>query len=255
MPLRPLLYLALFSVISLIYACASPPAPLKSAEANFKDGEDFYASKKYEDAIAQWKKVREAYSSPELSTRAELKIADAHFDNKSYIEAAAAYEDFRKLHPQHEKAAYALYRLGLSNYLQITGIDTDQTPVKSAVITLRAFLKQYPDSEYAAEVKLKLVDCRNKQLEYENYVGKYYLRTGKYASAIQRLSEALQWFPDNPKLDETLFYLGKAQMKAGHVTQARQSFSRLATQFPKSPLNADAAKLLAGFSRYSSAHG
>jgi outer membrane protein assembly factor BamD len=255
MPLRPLQYFGLFSVISLFCACASAPAPVKSADAYFRDGEAAYSSRKYEDAIAQWKKVREAYSSPELSTRAELKIADAHFENKSYIEAAAAYEDFRKLHPRHEKAAYALYRLGLSNYLQVAGIDTDQTPVKNAVVSLRSFLIQYPNSEYAPEVKQKLADCRSKQLEYENYVGNFYLRTGKYPSAIKRLNEALVSFPDGPKLDQTLFYLGKAQMKAGNLAKAREAFGRLAAQFPLSPLNADAVKLQAGFNEYSSVHG
>jgi len=244
MPLRAVLYLGLFSILSLLGACASTPAPLRSAESHFKEGEAAYAARNYEDAIAQWKKVRESYSSPELTTQAELKIADAQFENKAFIEAAAAYEDFRKLHPGHEKASYALYRLGLSHYFQIAGIDTDQTPVKNAVLTLKAFLDFYPDSPYAAEVREKLADCRIKQLEYENYVGNFYLKTGKYASAIKRLSEALERFPkETPGLDHTLFYLGKAHLKAGETVRGREVLKRLATQFPNSPWNAEAAKL------------
>jgi len=228
---------------------------MKSAESYLKAGDASYASHNYDDAIAQWKKVRESYSSPELTTQAELKIADAHFANKAYIEAAAAYEDFRKLHPVHEKAPYALYRLGLSHYYQISGIDTDQTPVKNAVLTLGNFLDRYPTSEYAAEVRLKLADCRIKQLQYENYVGNFYLRTGKYPSAIKRLNEALVRFSDTPKLDETLFYLGKAYIKSGDAAQGGKVFRRLSTEFPASPLNKDAAKLLGGFAGYSSLRG
>lgn len=243
MSLRALPYLALFSVLSLLSACASAPAPVKSAESYFAEGESSYASGNYGEAIAQWKKVKESYSSPELTTRAELKIADAHFENESFIEAVAAYEDFRKLHPSHPKAEYALYRLGLSHYFQITGTDTDQTPVKNAVLTLDGFLRLYPDSAYAAEVKQKLADCRIKQLAYENYVGKFYLKTGKYPAAIKRLQEALVRFPQTPKLDETLFYLGRAHLESGDVAQAKAVFQRLSAEYPQSLLNRDAEKL------------
>jgi outer membrane protein assembly factor BamD len=244
MSLRALLHLALFFILALTAACASAPPVTKSAQSYFQDGETAYAGGHYDDAITQWKKVRESYSSPELTTQADLKIADAHFQNKAYIEAAAAYEDFRKLHPTNEKSAYALYRLCLSHYLQVTGIDTDQTPVKNAVITMESFLSRYPGSEYAPEVKQKLADCRVKQLEYENYVGNFYTRIGKYPSAIKRLSEALVKFPGSPNLDQTLFYLGKAYVKSGDKAQAKTTFQRLATEFPSSPLNKDASKLL-----------
>lgn len=255
MSLRPLLYLGLFSILSLLGACASGPTPVKSAETLFKEGEAAYASKNYEEAIGQWKKVRESDSSPELTTQAELKIADAHFENEAYVEAAAAYEDFRKLHPGHDKTGYALYRLALSHYSQITGIDTDQTPVKNALVTLEGFLRQYPDAEHAAEARQKLADCRGKQLEYENYVGNFYLRTGKYPAAIKRLNEALTRFPDQPKVEQTLFYLGKAYLKSGDTLQGRATFGRLSAQFPNSPLNKEAAQLLGSFGGYSSQRG
>ena len=276
---RALQYLAMFAILSLICACASTPL-VKSPEANFKDGETAYAAKKYEDAVVAWKKVKDAYSSPELTTRAELKIADAHFANKAYVEAAVAYEDFRKLHPRHEKAAYALYRLAVSDYFQITGIDTDQTPVKNAVMAMETFLRQYPgsknpadaplvkisptlegflndynDAQFSTDIRLKLADCKMKQLAYENYVGSFYLRTGKYTSAIKRLNEALLRFPEEPNRDETLFHLGNAYLKAGNPKEAQAAFGRLSSEYPHSPLNKGVVKPLSGFAVHSSARG
>ena len=234
----------LFPMVLLLAGCAGTVPVVKSADTYFKEGEEFYASHNYEDAIAQWKKVKETFSSPELSTLADLKIADAYFDNHSYIEAAAAYEDFRKLHPNHEKAAYALYRLGLCNYEQITGIDTDQTPVKNAVNLFESFLKQYPKSEYAAEVKEKLDDCMMKQIQYENYVGRFYLRTEKYAAAIKRLEEALQKYPNAEAHDETLYYLGKAYFLAGDKVKGRETFNRLAKQYASSKYVEEAKRVM-----------
>jgi outer membrane protein assembly factor BamD len=217
----------------LLASCAT--AKLENRpEVLYREGEELYSARRFEDAIAQWKRVKESYSSPELTTLAELKIADAQFDNQSYIEAAASYEEFRKLHPTHEKAAYALYRLGLCHYSQITGIDTDQTPVKNAVIYFEEFLKRYPTATLAAEVRDRLASCLEKQLQYEIYVGRFYYRTEKYSAAVKRFEEALVRFPKSPLHDETLYYLGSAYLLSGDKEKARQTLNRLATDHPGS---------------------
>ena len=215
----------------VITGCASAPQPNKTPETYLKEGNTFYANRNYEDAIAEWKRVKESYASPELTMEAELKIADAQYDNGNYIEAAASYEEFRKLHPNNEKADYALYRIGLCNYNQITGIDTDQTPVKNAVTLFESFLKLYPKSSYAGEVRDKLEVCRMKQVQYEIYVGRFYLRNGDYQAAIKRLEEALVTFPKSPYHDETLFYLGEAYLRAGNRDKGRATYNRLYSEF------------------------
>lgn len=241
--MRSTAFLNLCFTLLFLAGCASAPVT-KSADTYFKEGEEFYASKRYEDAIAQWKKVKESYFSPELTTTAELKIADAQFESGSYIEAAASYEDFRKLHPANQKAPYALYRLGLCYYDQITGIDTDQTPVKNAVSVFENFLRQYPASEYAAEVKDKLEVCRMKQVQYEIYVGRFYLRSEKYQAAIKRLEEALAKYPSSLVHDETLFYLGEAYILSGEKSKGRDVFKRLSTEYSSSKYVDDARKFM-----------
>ena len=226
--LTPVLFLGFIIALA---GCASAPQPNKTPETYLKDGDAFYANRHYEDAIAEWKRVKESYASPEITIEAELKIADAQFDNGNYIESAASYEEFRKLHPTNEKADYALYRLGLCNYNQIAGIDTDQTPVKNAVTLFESFLKLYPKSSYAGEVRDKLDVCRMKQVQYEIYVGRFYLRNGDYQAAIKRLEESLATFPKSPLNDETLFYLGEAYLRAGNRDKGRAAFTRLFSEF------------------------
>ncbi len=244
MPFRTIVCICL---LALLAGCATTKSAATTPEAQFKEGETLYAARHYEDAIAQWKKVKEGNAPPELTAQVELKIADAQFANKNYIEAASAYEDFRKLHPTNEKTPYALYRLGLCYYNQISGIDTEQTPVKNAVTMFESFLSQHPTSEYAADARAKLEDCRDKQLQYEIYVGRFYLRTEKYQAAIKRLEEALLQFPKAPRHDETLFCLEEAYLRKGDKKKGEETFTRLFTEFPTSKYIVEARKLLKKF--------
>lgn len=239
--------IALLIIASAFFqGCATAPVNNKSADSLYKDGERLFQTGKYEDAIAQWKKVRETYQSPELSTKAELNIANAYFLNKDYIEAAAGYEDFRKMHPKHPQADFALYRQGLSYFNQIHGIDTDQTPVKNAQNTFESYIKLYPAGANLAEAKEKYRECRDKQLQYELYVGRFYLKTDVYKAAIGRFEEALKMYADASRRDEVLYYLGKSYLADGQKDKAREVFGRLIREFPGSAFSADANKTLAG---------
>jgi outer membrane protein assembly factor BamD len=232
--------------VALLQGCATPQAN-KPIDILFKEGEQAYQKGNYEDAIAQWKKVKESYQSPELTTRAEFGIANAYFLNKDYIEAASAYEDFRKLHPNHPQAPFALYRQGMSYYNQINRIDTDQTPVKNTVSIFDSYLKLYPAGENLSEVQVKVRDCRDKQLQYEIYVGRFYLKADAYKAAIGRFEEALKSFPDLARRDEVLYALGRAYLENGQKSKGLEFFERLSREFPTSPFIPDADKAKASF--------
>ena len=246
MPLSVLLRITvLFCVIGLAACATTDKAKPVSPDAMVKQADDMVAKGHYDDAIAQWKMVKDSYRSPELTAMAELKIADAYFAKESYIEAAAAYEDFRKLHPQSEKAPYALYRMALSYFNQIEKIDTDQTPVKNAATALETFLKYYPQSEYAKDAEFKLAMCRLRMAQYELYVGRFYYRTDKYVSAIGRFEGLLKKYPGYLVDDEALYYLGASYLKIGELVKGRDALNRLIKEFPASKYAGKAGKLLA----------
>jgi outer membrane protein assembly factor BamD len=240
MPFRIILCCFLLAGIT---GCATTAPVNKPVEGYFKQGEDFYQNKKYEEAIVQWKKAKESGGiSPTLNSMADLRIADAQFESKNYIEAGAAYESFSKFHPNNSNAPYALFRLALCYFNQITGIDTEQTPVTNAVTTLESFLKQYPSSEYAPAAREKLAECVIKQVQYEIYIGRFYLRFGKYQAAAKRLEECLARYPQAPNLDEALLYLEKAYFFYGEKEKGRLTYNRLLLRFPTSKYLKEAEK-------------
>ena len=241
MKLRCTLMVVSALMVALLQGCATPQLN-KPVDDLFKDGEQSFQKGKYEDAITSWKRVKESYPSPDLAARTEIGMADAYFLNKEYIEAAVEYESFRKLHPSHERSGYALYRQGMSYFMQVKGIDTDQTPVKNALGIFESYLKLYPAGAHIAEVQEKVRDCRDKQLQYEIYVAKFYLRSGSYPAAIARFDSALKQFSDLSRCAEVLHLLGRAYLDAGQKPKAREVYERLLKEYPATPFASEAKK-------------
>lgn len=228
-------YLILAAFVLLVSACSGQKAtPQNSAEKYFQQGEKYFDSQLYDDAIASWEKVRDTYYSAALNMLAELKIAEAYYLSERYEEAAAAYDDFLKRHPNDPRISDVLYRLGLSNYQQILSADRDQTSTRNALKVFEELLRRYPDYPQAEEAKRLIQLCRTRLAEHEIYVGHYYLKQGQYQAAIKRLENLLQQYPDYYYRDEAFFYLWQAYKETGELEKSQAAYQKLSQQFPGS---------------------
>lgn len=238
----------LFIILLTLFmsACSSPKVvPRHSAEKFFQEGEKFYESKLYDDAIASWEKVRDTYYSPELNMLAEMKIAEAYYRSARYEEAATAYTDFLKQHPSDTRIDDVIYRLGLSHYQQILSADRDQTSTRSALGVFEELQLRFPEYPQTEEVGYLIQRCRNRLAEHEVYVGHYYQKKNHHQAAIKRLEKALADYPNYYYRDEAYLYLGKAYLQAGQKDKAKTIFNQLFEQFPGSEYLIEAQKVLA----------
>jgi outer membrane protein assembly factor BamD len=239
-------FLLLICAALLLAGCgAKNSSPRHTAEQYFQDGERFFESRLYEEAIASWEKVRDTYYSPELNMLAELKIAEAYYLSEHYPEAALAYADFLQQHPNDSRYAEVLYQLGLSHYRQMLSADRDQTSTENALRVFEEYLSRFPQDRRVGEVAQLILECRNRLTEHEVYVGRFYLRTGKYQAAIHRLEQTLRNNPGFAQRDEAYLYLGRAYLESGERARAEELFDTLLQQFPNSEHATAARKLLA----------
>ena len=238
--------LLLVLICLLLAACGgSKIKPQNSAEKYFQEGEHYLESKRYEEAIASWEKVRDTFYSPELSMLAELKIAETYYASKHYEEAAIAFTAFLKQHPNDFRAPTILYHLGLCYYQQILAKDRDQTSTENALQTFQELLRHFPNNQQAQETDYLIKRCKTRLAEHEVYIGRFYLRTKQYQPAIKRLEGILKSFPEYRYRDEAYLYLCKAYLKTEQSDKAHHIVNQLLGQFPKSDYLKDAQKLLA----------
>ncbi|MEA3544722.1 MAG: outer membrane protein assembly factor BamD [Thermodesulfobacteriota bacterium] len=238
-------YIVPIMIFLLLAACGgSKVKPQSSAEKYFQEGEGYFESNLYDDAIASWEKVRDTFYSPELSMLAELKIAEAYYISERYEEAALSFNDFLQQHPNDFRAATILYRMGLSYYQQILSPDRDQTSTEKALHSFQELTRRFPDDEKVQEAGYLIQRCRTRLAEHEVYVGRFYLKRKRFQSAITRLEGILESFPDYYYRDEAYFYLGKAYLKTAQRDKAEMIFDQLLEEFPGSDYVEDAQDLL-----------
>jgi outer membrane protein assembly factor BamD len=235
-----ILLLVILSGCSLL----NPKPTYYSTENYFKQGEELLAQGHYKEAQKAWEKVLEAYISPQMNMLAELKIAETHYLAEEYAEAAAAYEDFLKRHPEERRTPEIIFQLGMSYFQQRLSYDRDQTATFNALVTFQSLVRNFPDSNKIQAANKKINVLRTELAKHEFYVGRFYYRTKKYESAISRFEQLLKNYPDYPQKEEAYYYLGRAFFKTENTKKGVEAFNTLSRNFPQSPFVSKANKFL-----------
>ena len=227
-------------------AAAPKKADVDEAQKMYDHASKSFRKKYYDEAIAEFEKLKNTYPFSKYAVEADLKIADALFQKREYADAADDYRSFSKLHPKHELVDYATYRVGLSLFLEAPkAVDRDQASTEKAMEELRAFIQQFPDSKYAEDASKKIGEGRERLAAKELYVGRYYVKHRKWKASISRLQNVVDHYPDTDSAVEGQFLLGEAQWKTHLNDAARATLTDFAEKHPDVKWSREARKILA----------
>ncbi|MEZ5912925.1 MAG: outer membrane protein assembly factor BamD [Paracoccaceae bacterium] len=239
--------LLLVTVLSACGGNEEVPLDSLSAEDIFKRGEySLETSRKAKDSIRYFSEVERLYPYSQYAKRALIMQAYAHHKDKNYEEARAAAQRFIDLYPADDDAAYAKYLLALSYYDQIDAIGRDQGLTFQALQALREVIEQYPDSDYARSAILKFDLAYDHLAAKEMEIGRYYLRRGHYASAINRFRVVVEDYQTTTHTPEALHRLVEAYLSLGLNDEAQTAGAILGHNFQSSPFYDDSYRLLTG---------
>ena len=229
-----------------ILSCASKKGEIIPPEqVDLNRGKEFQQAGRYELAIEQFSQIKHKYPLSPAATEAELELAETLFLQGSYIEAQAAFETFRDLHPTHPKVDFAAFQTGMSYFNQIPStIDRDLTPAIETIKALNEFIEIYPKSTYVSEAEEKKELCRKKLAEKELYIADFYLKREHYRAAERRLKTVLRQYRNLGFDEKALFQLGFCYYHLKNKNKAKRVLTRLREKFPQSPFSDDAKKIL-----------
>ena len=174
--------------------------------------------------------------------QAQLEIIYCHYRLRDQDSAVDAAREFERENPRHPHVDYAIYMRGLALFARQPGrfgrlfrIDYSRRPVMTAGESFDAFAQltaRYPDSEYAADARRRMVFLRNRMARYENHVADYYLRRGAWIAAANRARFAVESYDGSPEISRSLKIMVQAYRRMGMDDLAADAERMLAANFP-----------------------
>ena len=238
-----------------------------NAKRAFDDAMSEFNSHNWIEAQNLFREFKRKYSSArKYVLLAELRIADADFEQEKYTEAIREYRAFVHDHQGQtvtEETTYARSRIADAEYKEIgdsfflaSGEERDQASVLDAYRELRSFIHDYPASKETERMRKLLTDVTGRLIRHELYVARFYLGKNNYAATITRVEYAIHNFSsravvgglvsDDAGLEpEALILLGETYLKMHKWNEARDSFAAILQHFPRSERTQQAQQYLA----------
>jgi outer membrane protein assembly factor BamD len=207
------LFLAIFSIAALGSACADVSSNLsgdvtyaKDALGNYDLGEKAFKSHSWTEAGQYYQYTKSKFPYSRYASLAELRMADANFEQDKFVEAIDGYKNFIKDHPTHPKVDYASLQIAKSHYKDLPAnfflfppvYEKDQAALVDTQSAIKDFLLSYPGSEYRLEGTTMMAEVRKRLAEHEMYVAAFYAKRGYKKAAAWRYEGVMKNYADTP---------------------------------------------------------
>jgi len=181
----------------------------------FEKGDYFYAEKKFSEAELNFKIIEFAAKSAIMSSYSLYGI-------NFYAEALENLERYLKKYPADKNIMYAHYLIAIIYYEQISDERKDLRPLLDADKKIDFFLKKFPNSDYAIDLKFKKDLIQNQLAAKELYVAKYYISIQKWVPAINRLRKIIENYEKTVFIEEALHRLVEINYYLGLEEEAKK---------------------------------
>ncbi len=237
--------LLLTTLMALVSACATNRQEQVLPEKTYYDNaRQAMNSGNFNEAEQNLNSLETYYPFGRYAEQAQLDLIYARYQNLDLEGARAAAERFLRLNPQSEHADYALYMRGLASYNLDVGLASRYFPIdvsarnpgeqSQAFRDFSELLNRYPDSEYVADARQRMVAIRNRMAELELHAARYYIKREAYVAANNRARYVVENYPTAPATEEALIILAETYRVLDVRKGARDAIAMLRKNYPES---------------------
>lgn len=185
-------------------------------------------------AAALFDEVERQHPYSPWARRAQLMSAFSYYVARDYTKSIQAAQRFLSIHPGNRDAPYAYYLVALCYYEQISDVDRDQKTTQLALDALNEVVRRYPNTEYAADARIKLDLVRDHLAGKEMEIGRFYERSGKWLAANLRFRNVVDRYQSTSHTPEALFRLVESSLVMGVPEEAQKYAAVLGANYPGS---------------------
>ena len=192
---------------------------LYEAAKRAMDNSNYGDATKYYEAL----EARFPFSNP--AKQGQLDLMYAYYRNGEAESAIDQADQFIRENPAHPRVDYAYHIKGLAQFERNPNFmerwfnaDLSMRPPIDARKSFQSFqtlVERYPNSQYTADARQRMIFLRNRLAAYEVYVAAYYLKRGAYVGAINRCKFAIENYDGAPQIHDALAIMEQGYEKLG----------------------------------------
>ena len=209
----------------------------QEALKSLKEGQYYIAMKKFDESESLLPQTNWAAKSSLMSSYCMYSL-------NFYDEAILNLKRFKKVYPADSNIDYAEYLIAIMYYEQILDEQKDIEPLILSKKTIENFLKKYPNTDYALDLKFKLDLIINQMAAKEISIARYYIKNEKWIPAINRLKVIVEEYDRTIFVEEALFRLVEIYYRVGLENEAKAAAAMLGYNYNSSEWYEKSYKIL-----------
>lgn len=238
-------------VLALLAGCSGRKTDDELTEGGYyRKATESLEKKAYLTAIDELEELEARFPYGDYAEQALLDLVYARYKSLDYPGAAAQADRFLRAYPSSEVTDYVLYIKGLAYNDMNLGLmarfaesRAEKRDLDNYIQSFRTFeqlVRRYPDSDYAADARARMLWIRNQLAAQEIAAATYYARRGALIAAVNRAKHVVVHFQGTPSVPEALAIMSRSYFALEQPALAQKSRQVLATSWPESEfLDAD----------------
>ena len=199
----------------------------KEGKKSLERGDVLFAAKKFNEAEL-------LFPQSSWAPKAALMAAYVYYAQDYYFDAESELKRFIKTYPKNPNLNYAHFLLAMCYYEKIVDEKKDLEPLLISKKRFELIIQNYPDTDFAQDAKFKIGLIQDVMASKEMYIGKYYLKKGKWVAAINRFKTVLNKYDTTIYVEEALHRLVETNYKIGLEDEAEKYANLLGYNYQSS---------------------
>ena len=187
----------------------------RQAYQGLEESDPYFAAKKFLEAEL-------LFPQSEWAPRSALMASYSYYLQNYYSEALFNLERYIKTYPNDKNLSYAHYLIAMCYYETIEDEKRDSGPLLDAKNKFQYIIQEYPNSDFALDSSFKIDLIEDILASKEMYLGRHYIKKGKWVAAINRFKKVLNEYEQTIFVEEAIHRLVEINYKLGLLEESQK---------------------------------